>query len=204
MPGAEPTTDKLHVLKGEKVKAEHHNKLCDLVEALTLQRGPLKGRQTSDGFSPHVNVSATFSSPHSFKVSIEAGEGDQYLATFTLGHVSGVVPMIDDRALDDLDEAGNPPALIVKADAWKKHGRIERALLMFRYELDRDYSVLKIVPVAVSVPPAQANFQWHKLIAILVRFEGDVRVAQMCFFAQEFDTSERTDAGRFHPWPRIA
>lgn len=205
MPG-EPTPESLIVRKGQEITADHHNRLVRFADRLTLQRGALKGRQDSDGFTPRITVSTTLSVSHAFKVAVTAGQNpDEQLATFTLGHVAGIIPTIDDRALDDLDENGDPPALIVKADAWKKHGRGERALLMFRYELTHDdFTVAKVVPVAVPEPPAAAPYTWHKLIAILQRTDDEIRATQICFFSQEFDTSERTATGRFHAWPRIA
>jgi hypothetical protein len=197
----------VRVRTGQTILSSHHNGMVSVAEALTFQRGTLKGWQLPEGFIPRVVVSQTISIDHPFKVTLSAGDNDQEMsATFTLGYVAGIVPQIDGTALDETDDHGNPPVLKVTEAAWKPRGNIERALIMLRYELDpAAFTVNKVVPVAVATVPAQAPWTWHKLIAIAIRDStGQVTVSQQCFTSQEFDTSERKPSGLFRPWPRSA
>jgi hypothetical protein len=198
--------DSLLVKRGERVLAEHHNGLVKLAESITLQRGPLKGRQDANGFTPHIDVPpASGAVDHAFKIALSDGPRGELLCRFTPGHVGGIIPIIGVRYLDDFDDEDLGPALEIPDDAWKKRGLTERALIMFRYELNPSFAVAKVVPVAVAAPPDNPPFAWHKLIAILIRSEdGAIRVLQQCFFSQYFDTSERKPSGRFRAWPRAA
>lgn len=196
--------DSLRVRKGQRVEAAHHNGLVRLASQLTIQRGRLKGRQDPDGFTPHVEVSTSVSVDHPFRMSVTEGEDDVQLVTFTPGTVSGVVPALDELALDDVDDAGEPPVLRVEADAWAPHGRVERALILFRYDLDAAFSVLKVTPLAAPKKPDPSPRTWHKLIGFLIRFEGNVRPFQQCFFAQYFDAAGGKTPGAFRAYPRAA
>jgi hypothetical protein len=200
-----PGGDQLRVARGQRIEARHHNGLVDFAQRLALGRGSVPGRSEPGGFTPMNEATATLAAQHDFKITVGDGdEADELRVTFTPGHVDGVIPMIGDLFLDDVDASGNPPALIVKAVAWRPYGRGERSLLMFRYELNRDFAVMKVVPVAVPLPPPRLPWQWHKLTAILIRREGSVRVFPMIFFSQGFDVADpRPATGSFQPLPRI-
>lgn len=197
------TPDELRVRKGERISAAKHNALVSLAERLTLQRGRIPGRQSPDGFTPMVDVQATAApSGHAWKITPE-DQGETLALFFTPAHVSGIMPMIGKVPLDEVGADGRAPALIVTKDAWAKRGMGERALIMFRYELRHtDFRPEKIVPVAVATPPDRAPWTWHKLIAILTRFDGAVKVWPQCWFPQAFDATDTTPAGAFTPWPR--
>lgn len=190
----------LRVQPGQIILAAHHNGLVDLAESMSLGSSSIAHqdkdgviiRASLHGLSPRTN--------HAFRIAL-GEDGDDVLLTFTPAHVAGIMPTIDDEGLDHFDEAGNPPALRVGKSAWKKVGAVERTLVMFRYELAGDFTVAKVVPVAVPAPPARKPFTWHKLVAILVKQNGDIRVFPQMFFPQNFLAAETTTSGGFRPLP---
>lgn len=205
--------ESLRARAGERPSAGRENELVRLAEALTLQRGSLKGRQEPGGFTPHVSVSTTSDPDYNFKAALgEDEEGKPTLTFLTPGHVGGVVPVIvtDDGsevAIDDtIDESGTPPSLPIPEDAFAAHGNVERALVMLRYELrPEDASVARVVVVAVSAPPAAKAWTWHRLCGFVVRQSEAVRWVPMLFFSQQFAASNVNKAtGTFSSWPRIA
>lgn len=200
------TFDELIVRRGQAASAQHHNNLVALAEELTIQQGALTGRRDTDGFLPDIQVSATLSARYPFRVSAFEGDGGKLMLTFSPGHVTGIVPTIGDVALGETDKEGNEPALEVPTAAWTKKGMTERALVMFRYELRRpDFAVAKVVPVAVPSAPVAAPWRWHKLIAILTRTDGIVKIHQQCYRSQDFFvTDANAETGRFTAWPSAA
>lgn len=189
------------VRKGQRIRASHHNALVDIAEQATLQHGTLKGHQDSDGFTPRVTVQATLSVSTAFRIGL-GEDGDDVLLTFSPSHVAGEIPTIGDEGLDEFDEAGNPPVLRVDKGAWVKRGAGERALVMFRYDLDHaDFSVSKVTPVAVASVPLRKPWTWHKLVAFLVRQNGAVRVFPQMYFPQGFLAADTNSAGGFRPLP---
>lgn len=201
MPG---NPQSLRVAPGQPIRTEDHNGLVRLAERLTWQRGRMKGRRMPDGFLPRVEAQVILGVEHPFRV-LTAAADEKLFATFTTGHVNGIVPKIGKLALDMADENGNPPRLEIPRDAWKPYGTGERAIVMLRYDLTADFLVSAVTPVALPAPPSAAlPRQWHKLCALLYRQDGTVRVRQRIFFDQYFTASGGTPAGRFTAWPRVA
>ncbi len=202
--------EKLRVRKREIIFAEHHNGLVAFAEQLTVQRGRLRGRQLPDGFIARAEFSVSTSVTHPFKVRIneDGDKGPEVL--FVSGHVNGVIPVIKaadgkERALDDLNENEEGPALLIPEEAWQPRGTGERALVMFRYELRApDATVEKVVAVVVAEPPARKAWTFHKLACILRRKDGTITPAQQIFFDQYFDASNVGKDGTFTAWPRAA
>lgn len=195
--------DEITVQKGQAITARQHNNVAKLAESLTLNTRGIPGRRGPNGFTPTIKVSTSISAKHAFKLALVAGQNGELGLTFTPAHVAGVMPTIGDRGLDELDDAGVGPVLEVKDDAWLAKGKGERALVMFRYDLDHtDFSVTKVTPLAVKAVPASAPWTWHKLVAILTRQNGDVKIWPQMFFPQAFEVTDTTATGRFTPWPR--
>lgn len=189
------------VRKGERIRAADHNDLVALAEQGAIGIGPLKGQQDANGFVPRIAIRTTVSAGHAFRVALEE-DGDKLLVTFTPAHVAGKMPEIEGKALDEIDDTGNFPRLEVPEAAWIKRGAGERALIMFRYELDRvDFTVAKVVPVAVATRPPRAPWTWHKLVAIAVRQGGQVRLFPQMFLPQGFLAADTNSAGGFRPLP---
>lgn len=201
-----PGGDQLRVQRGQRIAAAHHNGLVDFAQRIEIARGSVPGRREPGGFTPFIEATATIAPRHDFRLSVEEGdEPGELRASWTPGHVGGIVPQIGELHLDETDDDGNPPALIVRADVWQPYGRGERCLLMFRYELARDFSVQKVMPVALPKAPDREPWIWHRLVAILTRREGQLRVWPMIFFSQQFDVADpRPTSGGFQPLPRIA
>ena len=199
---------KLLVRKGQPIEAAHHNGLVRLAEQLIIARGPVKGRQMPDGFTPHIKITQVTQVDHPFKVSVEAisgtGASTEYGATFSLGTVEGIIPEIEKVGLDTVDVKGNPPVLKIKPEAWKSSGTAKRSLLMLTYTLDpNSHIVTAVTPIAVPQVPDFQPWTWNKLIAILVRIDTDITVKQMCFFNQRF-YAINPSSGRFTPIPMNA
>lgn len=195
---------KAKVSPGDLVRAEHHNGLVDIATAIQLQRGRLKGRQYPDGFHAHVKAEATLTFSHAFKMTVDELDGDKVAVRFSLGTVDGSVPQIDGKEIDEIDESGDIPALLVADEAWVAHGKAERALIYFRYELNKSFEVAKVVPVAAAKKPDSAPWQWHKLVGFLTRYEGAVRPTQIAFFPMRFEVVDpKPQTGRFQPLPHL-
>ena len=191
----------LIVKKGQQIEAAHHNGLVRFGEQLVISRGPLKGRQMPDGFTPRVKIVQSTDVDHPFKVTVDplsgSGAATVYGASFSVGHVSGIIPKIDQVGLDAVDSKGNFPIFKIKPDAWSAYGTAQRALIMLNYGLDHSsYTVTSVSPIAVPKPPDFAPYQWNKLIAILILSSGSVTVKQMCFFNQQFYALNQR-AGKF-------
>lgn len=151
-------TSKLRVVPGQVIRASDHNDLLALAGTLQVQNTVLKGHQDHAGFLPRLELKTTVSAGHAFRIAL-GEDGDDLLLTFTPAHIAGIMPTIDGEGLDEFDEAGNAPTLRVDKKAWKKVGAGERALVMFRYELNSaDFTVAKVEPVAVPAPPARKPF----------------------------------------------
>jgi len=191
----------VRVRKGQRIRAEHHNALVSLAEQGAVGIGMLKGHQDANGFVPRIAIKTSVGTGHAFRITLDDVDGKMF-ATFTPAHIAGLMPEIDGHPLDELDEAGNFPALEIAESAWIRRGAGERALIMFRYELDRaTFAVAKVVAVAVPMAPARAPFTWHKLVAIIVRQAGQVRVFPQMFLPQGFLAADTNAAGGFRPLP---
>lgn len=195
------------VRNGKAPTAQQHNALVQLTEQTTMQRGPLRGRRMPDGFTPRVSIKATLSVDYNFRVTLSEGKtADEWVVSFTPGDVAGIIPEIDGVALDDVDEANNPPQLTVKPDDWRKVGNVSRTLIMFHYELEHSsFVVQKVTPIAVPRPPDAKPWEWNKLVAFLTRSnDGTVKVTQRVFFSQAFDVANSKPNGTFTPLPHLA
>ena len=182
-------------------------KLQTLADRTTIQRGPIKGRRMSDGFTPKVKVKATAAVTSTFFVTIESADNDNYDVTFTPGDVAGIPANINGTDLDDVDDSGNSPVLTVTPDNFTAHGNIQRALIMCRYDLDHEtFAVLKATMFAAPKPPTQVPWVFNKLIAVLVKTaDGTVTPWQRVFFSQYFLVANAAPAqGGFTPLPYVA
>ncbi len=198
----EPTIAlKLRVRPGETIRAVHHNELVKLAASLVLQRGQLKGRQMPTGFMPRVQVSQTVQIDYPFRMQFGSDDNDNVTIIFTPGYIEGIMPKINDVALDDVDGDGNPPILTVTQDAWAPYGNVQRALVMLRYDLDKSFNVSAITPVAVPSPPSNPQ-QWFKLCGILTQVDGIVKPYQLMFFSQYFSAGAGVSTGHFTAFPR--
>jgi len=193
---------------------QRDNAIAQLAEQLTLQRGSLKGRQEPGGFTPHVGVSTTSDPDHDFKaVLTQDAQGKPELTFLTAGHVGGVVPVLvtadgEELAMDDSadGESDTRPALPIPDSAFAPRGRVEKALILFRYDLrPEDATVSKVTVIAAAEVPGTRAWTWHRLAGWVRRFQGTDTWVPMIFFSQQFDVSDVNQAdGRFKAWPRIA
>lgn len=204
----------LRVRPGDAPSAARDNEVVRLAEALTLQRGGMVGRQEPGGFTPHISVSTSSQPDYNFRAVLDADENGKPVLTFlTPGHVGGVSPVIvtadgEEVAIDDtVDDAGTPPALPIPEDAFAKHGHVERALVMLRYDLNPTDggSVQKVTVIAVPKVPDRKAWTWHRLCGYVLRQNDAARWVPLIFFSQQFEVSNVNAAtGTFRAWPRIA
>lgn len=202
---ARETAGNLRVARGERVQAQHHNGLVGLAESLTIQRGRLKGRQDSDGFTARIAVTAKAAVEHAWKSAIDEEDNRVFLRILTPSHVNGVVPEINGNPIDIADKNGEYPRYEIPKSAWAKRGLAERAHIYLRYDLrHEDFSIERITLTALPEPPRQTPWTWHKLFGWLTRQDGSIKWHPQMFFPEYFDVSQ-TDRqrGTFKPWPRV-
>lgn len=202
---ARETANNLRVARGQRVEAIHHNGLVGLAESLTIQRGKLKGRHDSDGFTARIDIAAKVNVEHAWK-SIMDDEGDKvFLRIVSPSHVNGVIPEINGKPIDVADKDGELPRYEIPKAAWAKRGLAERSHVYLRYDLrHEDFSIEKITLAAFSEPPPQKPWMWHKLFGWLTRQDGTVKWHPQMFFPAYFDVSQTDKArGTFKPWPRV-
>ncbi len=211
MPSQVTIPAKLTVRKGQRALAEHHNGLVRVAERLAWQRGTLRGRQDTDGFTPYNDAQPVSRPGHAFRAALgETAEGLAMLTFITSGNINGIVPTIAEegqpaRGIDAPDEAGDFPALTIPDAAFAPYGAGERALVMFRYTLrHEDFSLESAQVVAVPAPPARRGWEWHKLAGCILRSDAGSKWVPAVFFNLGFAAS-RTDAqtGSFQAWPWI-
>lgn len=193
------------VKKGQTIRADNHNMLVGIADQITIQQGRLQGRRDPDGFSPRIEVNARTSSDYAFRISSGTNDQGDLALSFTPSTVGGVMPKIGDLALDDVDENGNPPTITVDDQMFVARGNVRRALVMLRYDLYHvDFGIQSVTPFVCSAPPDPAPWVWNKLVAILVQYNGDIRIWPQIFFPQYFDVTGTKPNGTFQAIPHTA
>lgn len=202
---ARETASNLRVARNQRVEALHHNGLVGLAESLTFQRGRLKGRQDSDGFTARMDAVAKLNVSHAWKSVIDEDGDKTFLRVVVPSHVNGVVPEINGTPIDIADKDGELPRFEITKSAWAKRGIAERAHVYLRYDLRKeDFTVERVTFLASATPLGNKPFQFHKLFGWLTRQDGSVKWHPQLFFPAYFDASSTDEnRGTFRAWPRV-
>src|SRR5687767_13169331 len=154
--------DTLLVKLFEPWSAEKHNGVVKLAQGNTIISGP-GVRQRRTPFGTHISFEAdnggSFSSSF-FRATVRKSQG-VWQVRFATGFIGGVKPTIEGQPIDRKGADGKYPALVVNESDFDPDEGIVG--IYFRVEVDNDFAIVKVEPIATAVKPRKEPWIAHKL-----------------------------------------
>jgi len=197
---------RLLVRPGMEVTADLWNELVTLVDQIGRPRGGgARRRHLPSGVITSIDSGPRGAAKidHAFKATLTEAEGVVKIQ-FGRGFIGGREPTIEGKPISEDDpETGERPSLAVRPDQFAPIGAERfQSIVYFRVTLNRDWTIVSVIPEALKAPPEKAPWTAWKLIGFLLRDgqDGPASFRQMLVFNQAFAATQRRENGFFRPW----